>query len=67
MENAYDIKKVYGFHKLRPLFFGPNISSGFFSVILYHSVIHKKCPPQKGYVRACLKSNVCFAFGNLKC
>ncbi|KAB5538956.1 hypothetical protein DKX38_016489 [Salix brachista] len=34
-------------------------------LILYHSVIHKKCPPQKGYVRACLKSNVCFAFGNL--
>lgn len=33
-------------------------------MILYHSVIHKKCPPQKGYVRACLKSNAYFALAD---
>ncbi|XP_051121559.1 protein ENHANCED DISEASE RESISTANCE 2-like [Andrographis paniculata] len=25
-------------------------------VILYHSVVNRKCPPQPGYVRACLQS-----------
>ncbi|KAG9132422.1 hypothetical protein Leryth_008365, partial [Lithospermum erythrorhizon] len=25
-------------------------------VILYHSVIHRMCPPKDGYIRACLKS-----------
>lgn len=32
----------------------------FSTVILCHSVIHSKCPPQQGYVRAWLQSNVCF-------
>ena len=34
----------------------------FFSVILYHSVFHNRCSPEKGYIRACLKSNVCLIF-----
>ncbi|RVW97208.1 Protein enhanced disease resistance 2 [Vitis vinifera] len=38
---------LYGNEKKRSIIAG---------VILYHSVIHKKCPPQRGYVRACLKS-----------
>lgn len=25
-------------------------------VILYHSLFHQRCPPERGYVRACLKS-----------
>ncbi|XP_073012007.1 protein ENHANCED DISEASE RESISTANCE 2-like isoform X1 [Typha latifolia] len=25
-------------------------------IILYHSVFHQNCPPERGYVRACLKS-----------
>ncbi|THG13431.1 hypothetical protein TEA_020968 [Camellia sinensis var. sinensis] len=29
---------------------------GTYGIILYHSVSHKNCSPQKSYVRACLKS-----------
>lgn len=31
-----------------------------FTVILYHSVYHRKCLPESGAIRALLKSNVCF-------
>lgn len=31
----------------------------FTTVILYHSVIHQQCRPEKDYIRAWLKSNVC--------
>lgn len=34
------------------------------AVILYHSVFHQNCRPERGYIRACLKSNVCLVFGN---
>nr|KJB53346.1 hypothetical protein B456_009G3720002 [Gossypium raimondii]KJB53350.1 hypothetical protein B456_009G3720002 [Gossypium raimondii]KJB53352.1 hypothetical protein B456_009G3720002 [Gossypium raimondii] len=35
-------------------------------VILYHLVVHKKCSPQKSYVCASLKSNVCLKFMHKK-
>lgn len=43
---------------LFPVLIAHDFSGLCFTVILYHSVYHKKCLPQKGYIRACLKSNV---------
>lgn len=44
------------------LYNGLKLLCAFCTVILYHSVFHRKCRPQKGYTRACLKSNVCLEF-----
>lgn len=45
------------------LLYANSISFKIFTVILYHSVFHQRCPPERGYVRACLKSNVCLESG----
>ena len=59
----FDKKGIYIFH-LQLSRFDTYLE---FSVILYHSVFHYKCRPERGYIRACLKSNVCFTFSQNFC